>query len=89
MPVYEISYDLNSKGQNYDELIKLIKSFGNWAHPLDSTWWIETYNKDSEDIYNVLDQALDSNDHIFITKITSDYYGYLPDKFWKWLKERL
>lgn len=42
MPVYAISYDLNSPGQNYQNLYEEIKSFGGYWHYLDSTWLVST-----------------------------------------------
>ncbi len=89
MAVYEISYDLNKSGQNYDELHEAIKSIGDWAHPLKSTWWVETHNLYSEDIYNKLEPFVDKNDYLFVSKITSDYYGWLKEQFWEWLKPRI
>lgn len=37
-----IAYDLNSPGQNYDDLIEDIKSLGPWWHHLDCTWLVKT-----------------------------------------------
>lgn len=36
MAVYSISYDLNKSGQNYDGLIKELRKFDGWCHPMKS-----------------------------------------------------
>lgn len=42
MTLYNIDYDLRNPGRNYEPLYDAIKSYGQWAHPLDSMWIIET-----------------------------------------------
>ncbi len=86
--VYIISYDLISPGQKYQEIHDLIVKISNnrWAHILDSTYIIESYES-AEQIFNDLSPALDSNDNIFISEITTNYYGLLPKKYWSYIKE--
>ena len=85
--VYNISYDLHAPSQRYDKLHELIvkTSNGKWAHLLDSTYIIQSFNS-AEQIYNSLLPALDNNDKIFISEITKNYYGQLTTKNWTFIK---
>lgn len=85
--VYLITYDLNKKGQNYYALYEAIKTFGEYIHPLDSTWLIET-NSSTDTVYNFLRQYIDGNDRLFIVKVV-DYWGYMDNEFWPWIKGRV
>lgn len=89
MAVYQVAYDLNKAGQNYNDLYEAIKAIGDWFHPLESTWWVETNHKSSEDVFNILKPFIDDNDYMFISKITSDRYGWLTEQSWNWLSEKL
>ncbi|GAA2571909.1 SinR family protein [Pseudonocardia hydrocarbonoxydans] len=83
-----ISYDLNSPGQKYDELIKHIKSYGTWCHVLDSTWAVVTTRTAS----GVRDECLkhiDTSDDLHVVNITgqgSAWYGLSP-QISAWLKK--
>lgn len=87
MGVYSISYDLRNSDKDYEGLYKAIKSRYSWCHSLESTWLIETYDT-APTIFNNLKSHIDSNDLIFISRITTDYYGRLPEEAWEWLKKR-
>ncbi|NLD38347.1 MAG: hypothetical protein GX654_15915 [Desulfatiglans sp.] len=81
-----ITYDLKKPGQDYSKLYEAIKSEGWWWHHLDSTWIVKT-NNGPEHWYNKLSQHLDANDYIFICELKDNYYGFLPNKAWEWLKD--
>ena len=85
--VYLITYDLNKTGQNYTDLYEVIKTLGPWAHYLDSTWFVDT-SYSSEQIRDKLLEVIDSNDSLFITKISS-YSGWLHKDAWPWLSEHV
>jgi hypothetical protein len=87
MTVHLITYDLNSPGQNYDNLYKEIKSLGEWAHYLDSTWFVNT-NLSGVEIREKLKKVIDKNDHVFICTV-KDYNGWANPKLWEWLQERV
>ncbi|EFV70091.1 hypothetical protein HMPREF1012_03879 [Bacillus sp. BT1B_CT2] len=88
MAVYSIAYDLNKIGQSYDKLHKEIKKLGPYFHAMESYWFVDT-NYSADTIYALLKSALDSNDLVFITKVTNSYYGLLDKEAWAWLKPRL
>lgn len=87
--LYLITYDLNTPGQDYQNLYDEIKNFGTWWHYLDSTWLIDT-SLSSSQMQKKLKQhmVIDKNDYLFIVKITKDYQGWLPQKAWDWIKKR-
>ncbi len=85
--VYIINYDLNKTGQNYNGLYDAIKSYGTWAHGLDSTWFIET-NETSSQIFDRLAPSIDSNDYLFVTRIYGNYSVRLSQKTIDWLDAR-
>lgn len=87
---YIISYDLNTKGQDYDAIYNAIKdcSTGAWMHYLDSTWIIASYMSASE-IETKLTKVIDSNDFFFVAEITKNYGGWLPKEAWTYLRETI
>ncbi len=82
-----ITYDLKAPGRNYAGLYESIKSSGTWWHHLESIWLVET-NQTPEQWYNKLATQMDQNDNLFIVQVTRNYFGYLPQKAWDWLKDR-
>jgi CRISPR/Cas system-associated endoribonuclease Cas2 len=83
---YVITYDLDKPGQNYDSLIKTIKSYITWAHISDSCYCIKTSETASQ-IIDKLNQFIDSNDKIFVAKVSDEAaWGGLPSDVSKWIK---
>ena len=82
-----ITYDLNRPGQNYNDLYKEIKKAGTWWHHLDSTWIISTSSTPAQ-WQKRLQKHMDDNDNLLVIEVCDNYQGWLPDKAWKWLKER-
>lgn len=83
MKKYCITYDLNKSDKNYEGLYEAIRNF-DYFHVMDSVWFIKT-NFTVTEIYNKLKPQIDSNDYLFISEITSNYYGYLNKDVWNWL----
>lgn len=67
MPCYIISYDLRKPGRNYESLYEAIKSYGTWAHILESLWAIVS-NKTAVQVRDHLLQYMDSDDGLFVVK---------------------
>ena len=86
--VYEISYDLNKPKQNYPKLYEAIKSFGNWCHPLDSTWFVVS-SLSALDIANKLWAQMDSNDSLIVARVSSAAWVGLSKEVADWLKENV
>lgn len=88
--MYLITYDLINPGQKYKELHELIKSYGTWCHPQESTWLVVTYQS-SKEIYDKISKVCDGNDNVIIMRVTKDYYGSIPDgeQIWNWIEESI
>ncbi len=85
--VYMITYDLNSHGQKYDELIEAIKnSSENWC-----TFWKSSYLIKSTlsltQVESRLTPHLDPNDRLIILEVTNNYGGWLLEEQWKYIRE--
>lgn len=92
MSVKIISYDLGSpeKFEDYEDLIRYIKSLGSCAKPLYSVWFVDTDKTVSEIIDGAM-RHIDSNDKIFVAKwsIVSGWASYnLPKSVVDWLRNR-
>ncbi len=88
MKVYLITYDLirPETSLDYARLFELIKSYRFWAKPMESLWLIRT-DDSSVAIINRLIAAVDSNDRIFVTEVSSDWAGYrMPEAVVNWLR---
>lgn len=86
MAVYNICYDLNAKGQKYEELIKHIKSFDGWCHVLDSHWWVRSNTKPATKISEEIAEILDKNDRWLVMQTHEDREGSLSKHTWHWLQ---
>lgn len=87
MPCYIISYDLRNK-RDYETLYEAIKSYGTWAHILESSWAIVT-SKTATEIRDHLMKYIDSDDGIFVLKSAGEaaWRSVLCKN--DWLKEHL
>lgn len=86
--VYNVSYDLNKKGKDYQGLYNELKSKQEWYHLLDSTWLLCT-SESAAQLWERLRSHIDNDDYIFIAEITNNYEGWLPNSAWQWIKSRL
>ena len=88
MVVYNVSYDLNKSGKNYNGLYDEIKKT-DWAHILDSTWLVST-NETATQLRERLRTQMDDNDYLFVSKVNkTEYDGWLNQKYWDWLIQHL
>lgn len=90
METYMIGYDLNTPGQDYDELIPAIKKrFKTFLHRLDSTWIVRT-NMTAEEIRDYLLPYIDYSDELLVAQLTGEaaWYGFGP-KGDAWLQKNL
>lgn len=85
MKTYLVSYDLNTPGQNYDNLIHEIQKYDGYCPVLKSQWFICS-NGTATDVYNHLCNHIDKNDRILVSELTSNHAGWLDQKPIDWLK---
>lgn len=78
--VYMITYDLNSTGQRYNELISAIKKASNgcWCTFWKSSYLIQSPLSPSQ-ITDRLKPYLDSNDRLLVIEVRRNYRGWLTD----------
>lgn len=83
-----IAYDLNSPGQNYEDLIEDIKSLGPWWHHLDSTWLVKTTMSATE-LRDRLRKHIGRDDELLVVDVTADARAWtgFSDRGSRWLKE--
>lgn len=70
MASFIISYDLIAN-KNYDELYEAIRNYKTYAHILESVWIIKS-STSSSDIRDNLKSYIDSDDKIFVAKLTGE-----------------
>lgn len=92
--IYIVTWDLNNEKSNYGaaraRFIARLERFEHIKDPgLDSVWFVSTawaVNQISDD----LQQALDSNDRLFVSKLrTGEHQGWLSKTVWDWINPRL
>jgi hypothetical protein len=89
MNTYIISYDLISPGQNYENLLKEIRSFSSWARLGGSAYIVETEETASQ-VRDKLTSFLDINDKLFVGKIqTPAAWIGLGDEVSQWISNYL
>ncbi len=92
MKVYQICYDLR-KQRDYTGLIEAIKSYGTWAHPLESCWIIAT-EQSAVQIRDYLATAMDHDDGLLITRLQGEAAWRMlnydqANEVTDWLKQQL
>ncbi|HEY0762967.1 MAG TPA: CRISPR-associated protein Cas2 [Pyrinomonadaceae bacterium] len=68
-----ISYDLGvpETSEDYKGLIAHIKSYGPWAKPLYSVWFVRT-NKTCTQVRDETEKFSDANDKLLVMDVTDD-----------------
>lgn len=89
MAAYMITYDLNSPGQKYDEVIQAIKDSSlMWC-----TFWKSSYliksNLSANQITDNIKVHLDGSDRLLVIEATSNYQGWLTEEEWKYIREHI
>lgn len=83
--VYLIAYDINAVVKNYDDLYAAIKAIsGDFQHPLESTWFVST-DMTCKQVYENLRGYINDSDHLFVMRMTNDYYGWVSKNIGEWL----
>ena len=60
-----ISYDLNSPGQNYADVIVKIKSLGSWAKIQQSFWYVDSVYS-AQEATDIVKAVMDRNDSVIV-----------------------
>lgn len=87
---YLATYDLNSPGQQYDEVIKLFKGELSQAY---CKYWKSAFLFTSDltplEMMEKLEQYLDSGDKMIIIEVVNNKNGWLTDKQWEWINQHI
>jgi hypothetical protein len=87
--VLMITYDLHRPGQNYTGLHDEIKEIGStWWHYLESTWLIDT-SLSPQQVWERIASKVDKDDSVLVIRVTSEHSGWLPQKAWDWINDRV
>ena len=87
MTRYIVTYDLSKPGQNYEALKKRITAYKSHVYVMQSTWGISN-NASAEQIWDYLNEALDSNDKLLVAPWgTPSAWVGLPKSVSDWIKE--
>lgn len=82
--IYNINYDLNNLGQNYNALIEEIKKSSGYCKIMKSTWLVST-NENAAQLADRLLTRMDKNDVLFVSKVDADHSGWLREEAWNWI----
>lgn len=85
-----ITYDLNSEGQNYEEVIQAIKdaSTGAWCTYWKSAYLIKT-NLTVQQVSDKITPHLDSNDRLIVIEVKNNKQGWLTKKQWDYINNNI
>jgi hypothetical protein len=80
-----LTYDLTTPGQKYDKLYEKLKSFGAWAHVMDSVWIVTGYSVTAQKVFDGVREVLDDDDLVFATEFDlGAMKGWLYETTWEW-----
>ena len=86
--VYFSTYDLNSEGQKYEDVIATIKDVSNNNY---CSYWKSSYLISSDltqdQIADRVIPYLDKNDSLIIIEVTKNYQGWQKPKQWEEIKK--
>lgn len=85
MSVYLVTYDLNTPGKDYTDLVDAIKAYGAYCKLQKSAWFIDSARTAAQ-VRNNLKQHIDSNDDLFVGDMRKNWAGTNKMKGVNWLK---
>lgn len=86
-----VSYDLRKPGKDYKSLHEHLKSYSNWAKPLESVWLIKS-SLTCEQVGNNIYSHMDTNDKLFVLDINDRkavWSNNLPQDVKDWLSNNI
>jgi hypothetical protein len=85
--VYHVAYDLNAPVQRYDKVISEITRTSNMKL-LKSSWLVET-GEGATALRTRLMSVADADDRFFISQVTNNNDGWIDQRIWEWLNQRV
>lgn len=86
---YIIAYDLYNPGQKYEDIKKIIDSFGGAYIRLQKSLWLVKNNETPYSMTNAISKALDGNDRLFICELVDNYNGIDTKENWEFIKNNI
>ncbi|HEI8067660.1 TPA: hypothetical protein SLA09_000215 [Staphylococcus aureus] len=87
---YMLTYDLNSPGQKYEELINVIKKEISNGH---CNYWKSSFlfrsSLSTSEMIEKLKPYLDSGDKLFVTEIVNNKQGWLTKEQWDFINHNI
>lgn len=89
--VYMITYDLNSPGQNYEDVIQAIKdaSTGVWCTFWKSSYLIKSNLTTADKVFEKIQPHLDKNDRVLVIEVKNNKQGWLSNDEWDYIKKSI
>lgn len=91
MSTYLVTYDLSKPetSSDYERLFEKLRSFENWARPLQSVWIIKTVTS-KRDVLLALTRLIDTNDKVLVVGLDNSWMSYnLSQRVVDWLQKNL
>ena len=90
MYTHLVSYDLIKPHKDYASLINFMKSYSQWAKPLESVWLVKN-NFTAEETRNQIQKQTDANDKVFVVTVTKESAAWvnLDNDVSSWIKNNL
>lgn len=92
MKTFLVSYDLGvpETAEDYKKLITCIKSFGAWAKPLYSVWFIKS-DKPTSQIRDQIKKETDANDSLLVLDVTGSDWATngVDEEVISWMQDNL
>jgi len=85
MSVYIVTYDLRKPGKDYEPLLTAIRKYTN-CHCLKSAFFIDT-TESASDVRDKLTKLIDSNDQLYVLKLTGTWAATRKEDCTEWLKQ--
>ena len=80
-----ISYDLRKPEQNYEDLIKAIKTYN--CRKINKSDWVIWTSSSCKEVRDYLQKYIDNNDTLFVAKLDKEWSSYgLNSETTEWLK---
>ncbi len=79
-----VAYELKQSTESYAKLFEVLKNKNSWAHYMSSLWFIAT-QESAKELGQQLLPLIFQGDRILVTEVSSERWGWLPQKAWDWL----
>lgn len=88
MSAFIVTYDLHQQGQNYTCIINKLKAYPTHWHMQGSVWIVVT-TQSAVEIRDNLKTCLDSNDELFVGKLSAAAWSGYSGDVSQWLKKHI